>query len=108
PSNTRPTTTTQYGPTFELTSYMGCTGTLSNSPAPDGVLYYNSVVKINQITDGTSNTIAIGERPCTGDLFAGWGFAPQGYSGLGDGDTVLGSRDIAMAVSAGDVSTNVG
>jgi prepilin-type N-terminal cleavage/methylation domain-containing protein/prepilin-type processing-associated H-X9-DG protein len=107
PSNLRATTFDNGGINYELTSYMGCTGTTSNSPSPGGALFYNSTVTIIQISDGTSNTIAIGERPCSGDLNIGWGFAPFG-TGFGDGDTVLGSNDGYLALDFGDVATNVG
>jgi prepilin-type N-terminal cleavage/methylation domain-containing protein/prepilin-type processing-associated H-X9-DG protein len=108
PSNTRPPTTNSGGVTYGLTSYLGCAGTSSGRPvSADGVLYLNSAVKLNQITDGTSNTIAVGERPATGDLYYGWGFSPFG-SGSGDGDTLLGSQDTALAAAMGDLTTNVG
>ena len=87
---------------------MGVAGTSSNNPiSADGVLYSGSQVRLVGITDGTSNTIGVGERPCTGDLYYGWGFAPYG-SGAGDGDTVLGSRDTALASALGDSASNVG
>jgi prepilin-type N-terminal cleavage/methylation domain-containing protein/prepilin-type processing-associated H-X9-DG protein len=98
PSNVRPTIEVYGGVNYELTSYMGCTGTVSGNPTltADGVLYCNSAVTLVGISDGTSNTIAVGERPCTADLYVGWGFSPYGF-GYGDGDTVLGSRDTTIA-----------
>jgi prepilin-type N-terminal cleavage/methylation domain-containing protein/prepilin-type processing-associated H-X9-DG protein len=108
PSNIRPKTFVYAGVTYEVTSYMGNTGTSSNNPMTgDGVLYGSSQVTFASIQDGSSNTIAVGERPCTGDNYYGWGFAPYG-TGEGDGDTVLGARDSALAVNMGDVATNVG
>ncbi len=108
PSNPRPASYVFAGVTYELTSYMGCTGTSSNDPiSGDGILYSGSQVRITDVTDGTANTVAVGERPVTGDLYYGWGFAPFGR-GAGDGDTVLGSRDTSLALAQGDVATNIG
>ena len=52
------------------------------------------------ITDGTSNTLMIGERPPSGDWFFGWWFAGAGYVNTansnyqnGTGDVVLGTAD---------------
>jgi prepilin-type N-terminal cleavage/methylation domain-containing protein/prepilin-type processing-associated H-X9-DG protein len=111
PSNTRPQTINYGGVTYALESYLGCTGTTSGynwgAPSADGILYVNSSVRMTSVTDGTSNTIAVGERPATGDTYFGWGFAPYG-TGAGDGDTVLGSNDSQIATMVGDLSTNVG
>ena len=107
-SNTRPLTDVYGGVTYELTSYMGCAGTSSNNPiSADGVLFANGQVSITDILDGASNTIAVGERPATGDLYYGWGFSPYG-TGAADGDSLLGSRDTSLAAVLGDLPTNVG
>jgi len=47
-------------------------------------------VRVNQITDGLSNTLMVGERPPSKDLLFGWWFAGFGLSGDGDTDVVLG------------------
>jgi prepilin-type N-terminal cleavage/methylation domain-containing protein len=47
-------------------------------------------VRMNQVTDGLSNTLLIGERPPSADLIFGWWFAGFGLSGDGDTDVVLG------------------
>ena len=107
PTNARATTGIFGGVTYSLTSYMGIAGTISNTVLGDGVLHANSTVKLTDIADGTSNTVAVGERPGSGDLYIGWGFAPYGW-GLGEGDTLLGSRDLPLAANAGDLPTNVG
>ena len=108
PSNSRPVTREYKGLAYELTSYLGNAGTSSIHPvSSDGVLYSSSNISVSDIRDGASNTIAVGERPATGDLFYGWGFAPYG-NGAGDGDTVLGSHDTALAVIQGDQAANVG
>ncbi|MFO0866393.1 MAG: DUF1559 domain-containing protein [Gemmataceae bacterium] len=90
-----------------LASYLGNAGTTSSTSSGDGMLYYDSKIRITDVQDGTSNTILVGERPVTGDLMAGWTFAAYGW-GYGDGDCVLGARDTSLAGYMGDVSTNVG
>ena len=108
PSNTRPTICLQGGVNYELTSYLGCSGTSTTNPiSGDGVLYPNSSVTFETITDGTSNTIAVGERPASGDLNLGWGFAPYG-TGYGDGETLLGSADVALTSRWGAPATAIG
>jgi prepilin-type N-terminal cleavage/methylation domain-containing protein/prepilin-type processing-associated H-X9-DG protein len=47
-------------------------------------------VRMNQVTDGLSNTLMVGERPPSWDLIFGWWFAGFGLSGDGDTDVVLG------------------
>ena len=42
--------------------YVGSAGTLSGPTNHDGVMYYDSYIKLSEITDGTSNSFLAGER----------------------------------------------
>jgi prepilin-type processing-associated H-X9-DG protein len=84
-----------------LTDYLAVTGTMTfvGTPVPwvrrppcDGVIYESSRTRITEITDGTSNTLLIGERPPSLDLYWGWWI----WSAF---DASLGVRD-AFAVYA--------
>ena len=57
----------------------------------NGMIYVNSGVKMSAISDGTSNTLLVGERPPSNDLYYGWWFAGAGdYPYFGTTDVVLG------------------
>jgi prepilin-type N-terminal cleavage/methylation domain-containing protein/prepilin-type processing-associated H-X9-DG protein len=99
-----------------FTAYVGVTGAndpildtstmYSPSPPCNGVLFFRSQVAISQITDGTSNTLLVGERPPSADLYYGWWFAGSGWDGSGTGDVVLGARSVQYASSLGCTPTS--
>ncbi|MGL6073862.1 MAG: DUF1559 domain-containing protein [Fimbriiglobus sp.] len=88
-----------------LTDYLAVVGRnqFKESPAngQDGITYINSSVKITGITDGTSNTLLVGERPPSNTLYYGWMWAGSGDSPyFGTTDVVLGVRERSGTPSA--------
>ena len=87
-----------------FTSYLGNNGTQCG--AHDGIFYELSAVKIDQIIDGTSNTLMVGERPPSTDLNFGWWYAGAGYwdptfGQVGTGDVTLGVREQVYVTDPG-------
>jgi prepilin-type N-terminal cleavage/methylation domain-containing protein/prepilin-type processing-associated H-X9-DG protein len=79
-----------------LTDYLGVEGRnqYKESEGQDGILYVNSAVTISGITDGTSNTLMVGERPPSDNLLYGWMWAGVGdMPKFGAADVVLGVRE---------------
>jgi prepilin-type N-terminal cleavage/methylation domain-containing protein/prepilin-type processing-associated H-X9-DG protein len=84
--------------TVAFTEYLGVNGTrapqylgTSLLHGADGILYHQSRVRIAEITDGTSNTLMVGERPPSADLNFGWWFGSDGRDELGTGEGTLGA-----------------
>src|SRR5262249_52666246 len=93
-----------------FTAYVGNAGIngsyANTTPGPEGILFARNSstppkIRIADITDGTSNTIFVGERPPSRDMEFGWWFAGAGYDNSGVGDVVMGARSIAYAQSLG-------
>ncbi len=96
-----------YGSSWQvaaLTSYLGVSGRhqyLAGTGAvgsqlntgQDGIIYSNSKVTFGGITDGSSNTLIVGERPPNNDLYYGWAWSGYGDDGTGVGDVVLGVHE---------------
>lgn len=80
-----------------LTGYLGSSGTvMAPTSTANGVLFVDSKIKLAIITDGTSNTIMVGERPPNSNLEFGWWFAAYGIDGRGNADCVMTSNDTAV------------
>jgi prepilin-type processing-associated H-X9-DG protein len=80
-----------FGLRVAFTSFLGVSGT--NKSTRDGVFYLDSRVRIADVTDGTSTTLLVAERPPSADLFAGWWYAGQGTDGAGTCDMLLGTLE---------------
>ncbi len=75
-----------------FTSYLGVSGR-SSITSRDGVLYQGSRTRVLDITDGTSSTLLLGERPPSADYQFGWWYAGTGQRLTGSADIVLGVRE---------------
>jgi prepilin-type processing-associated H-X9-DG protein/prepilin-type N-terminal cleavage/methylation domain-containing protein len=81
---------------ISLLSYLGNAGTAAGRN--DGIIFRGSGTNLVHISDGTSNTILIGERPPSGDLLFGWFYAGIGQDGAGSMDSVIGAREVNKSI----------
>ena len=114
PADYVPQTVIQYSTYyFGVNSYFANAGTCAwpvGSASLNGVMYYNSSVTINQITDGTSNTLLAGERyskdpSLTDSQLAGvrgwaWTNYNSGQDSLGDTAYPINSPESAIGVDS--------
>lgn len=82
---------THLGHLVALTSYQGVSGTAYDQS--DGVLFMDSQIRLEDIVDGSSQTIVVGERPPSPDFWFGWWYAGYGVLGTGTLDHVLGAAE---------------
>jgi prepilin-type N-terminal cleavage/methylation domain-containing protein/prepilin-type processing-associated H-X9-DG protein len=90
-----------------LSGYMGINGKnqFQEAGGQDGILYINASVRILDVTDGTSNTVVVAERPPSNDLVYGWLWAGSGDAPyFGTTDVTLGVRERVPTVSGGEPS----
>jgi prepilin-type N-terminal cleavage/methylation domain-containing protein/prepilin-type processing-associated H-X9-DG protein len=78
-----------------FTAYLGVEGI--DCEGSEGVLFIDSRVRVVDIKDGTSNTLAVGERPPSADERYGWWYAGWGQSQDGSCEMVLGVREINVS-----------
>jgi len=74
-----------------LTAYYGISGT--DQFAFNGILAVNRMVSTQEIQDGASNTLLLGEKPPSYDTYYGWW-----YAGCGD-PCQFGSTDVIVGVA---------
>jgi prepilin-type N-terminal cleavage/methylation domain-containing protein/prepilin-type processing-associated H-X9-DG protein len=74
-----------------FTEYLGVNGIHGLLTYKNGILFHQSRVRIAEITDGTSNTLMVGERPPSADFNFGWWFAGDGFDEQGTGESTLGA-----------------
>jgi prepilin-type N-terminal cleavage/methylation domain-containing protein/prepilin-type processing-associated H-X9-DG protein len=75
-----------------FTSYLGNAGT--NLYAQNGVFAPNTPTRLLDLTDGSGNTLLVGERPHAPDGTFGWWYAGPGQGFTGSADVVLGAAEI--------------
>jgi len=80
-----------------LTAYLGVNGQdqFKEDGGQDGILFVNSAIRLPVISDGSSNTLLVGERPPSNDLYYGWMWAGSGDS------PYFGTTDVALGVREG-------
>lgn len=74
-----------------FSDYLGVEGT--NQYREDGMLFLDSRTRFADVTDGTSNTLFVGERPPSPDGRLGWWYGGWGQSKDGSAEMILGATE---------------
>ncbi len=90
PSDPRSGAASKFGNAF--TSYLGVEGT--NQYRHDGLFYRDSHVRFEDVSDGLSNTLMVGERPPSANERLGWWYAGWGQDKDGSAEMVLGVNEL--------------
>ena len=72
-------------------NFLGVSG--RDYASKDGVFIQDKRFHLLAITDGTSNTLMVGERPPSADFQFGWWYAGVGQQLSGSADLILGVRE---------------
>lgn len=84
-------TSTRTKSVIAFTSFLGVSGKVTTDKS--GVLFQDSRISLLGITDGTSNTLMLGERPPSTDFQFGWWYAGIGQALTGSAEMILGVRE---------------
>jgi prepilin-type processing-associated H-X9-DG protein len=111
--NGGPIALTEYvGVASGKTSFSNGQGSFNES-APTGILFYDTTsnmsggVAFKDITDGTSTTLMVGERPPSTDLYYGWVMG-AGWDGSDIGDNAMSPNAVDYAAALGCPASKVG
>lgn len=91
PAGRKQVGTTAENTTAAFTYYLGVSG--QSGAGRDGMLFYDSAVRLADVGDGASQTLLVGERPPSADNYLGWWYAGTGQQLDGSADFLLSTRD---------------